>query len=99
MLPIASPVMTRVRCWYGALRGRVAQPSRQHWRASAASSVVRLRVVVIVALEPQHREGMVEQHDQRLVEPFVKRVTVETLDIAVLLRPFDKLSRASYGEL
>src|SRR3546814_12405462 len=43
-------------------------------------------MVVVVAPEPQHRAGMAERHEQRLVEALVTQAAVEALDIAVLLR-------------
>src|SRR3546814_3033615 len=51
-----------------------------------ANTTMRPHMVVVVAPEPQHRAGMAERHEQRLVEALVTQAAVEALDIAVLLR-------------
>ena len=51
-----------------------------------ANTAMRAHMVVVVSPEPQHRAGMAERHEQRLVEAFVAQTTVEALDVAVLLR-------------
>jgi hypothetical protein len=52
----------------------------------SANTTMRADMVVIVASEPQHRAGMAERDEERLVGVFVAQTTVEALDIAVLLR-------------
>src|SRR3546814_12514961 len=47
---------------------------------------MRPHMVVVGAPEPQHRAGMAERREQRLVEALVTHAAVEALDIAVLLR-------------
>ena len=61
-----------------------------------ANTTMRPHMVVVVAPEPQHRAGVAERYEQRLVEAFVAQAAVEALDVAVLLRlagrdvvPFD----------
>ena len=51
-----------------------------------ANTTMRPHMVVVVALERQHRAGMAEGYEQRLVETFVAQAAVEALDVAVLLR-------------
>ena len=51
-----------------------------------ANTTMRAHMVVIVAPEPQHRAGVAQRYEQRLVEAFVAQTAVEALDIAVLLR-------------
>ena len=51
-----------------------------------ANTTMRAHMVVVVSPEPQHRAGMAEGHEQRLVEAFVTQAAVEALDVAVLLR-------------
>src|SRR3546814_15387982 len=54
-----------------------------------ANTTMRPHMVVVVAPAPQHRAGMAERHETRLVEALVTPAAVEALDIAVLLRPED----------
>src|SRR3546814_1366151 len=68
-----------------------------------ANTTMRPHMVVVVAPEPQHRAGMAERHEQRLVEALVTQAAVEALDIAVLLRSeehtseLQSLMRISYA--
>src|SRR3546814_10787304 len=71
-----------------------------------ANTTMRPHMVVVVAPEPQHRAGMAERHEQRLVEALVTQAAVEALDIAVLLRlarrdvvPLDRRSEEQTSEL
>jgi hypothetical protein len=51
-----------------------------------AYPAMRSHVVVVVVPQPQHRAGVTERHEQRLVEAFVTQTAVEALDVAVMLR-------------
>src|SRR3546814_6293803 len=42
-----------------------------------ANTTKRPHMVVVVAPEPQHRAGMAERHEQRLVEALVTQAAVE----------------------
>src|SRR3546814_10238952 len=61
-------------------------PPRSIGGRQPANTTMRPHMVVVVAPEPQHRAGMAERHEQRLVEALVTQAAVEALDIAVLLR-------------
>src|SRR3546814_19576167 len=60
-------------------------PGNIGWRPPA-NPTKRSNMVLVVSPEPQHRAGMAERHEQRLVEALVTQAVVEALDIAVLLR-------------
>ena len=51
-----------------------------------AYPAMRPHVVVVIAPCAQHRSGMAEGCEQRLVQAFVAQATIKALDEAVLLR-------------
>ena len=51
-----------------------------------AHPAMRSHMVVVVAPAAQHRAGMAEQHEQRLVETLVAQTAIGALDLAILLR-------------
>jgi hypothetical protein len=87
---------------YGAPRGGLRNPPGSIGGRQPANTAMRAHMVVVVSPEPQHRAGVAERHEQRLVEAFVAQTTVEALDVAVLLRlarrdvvPLDAVAPAS----
>src|SRR3546814_18708037 len=70
-----------------------------------ANTTMRPHMVVVVAPEPQHRAGMAERPEQRLVEALGTQADVEALDIAVLMRlarravvPLDRLPLRTFQD-
>lgn len=88
VLPKAIPVITGVRGGGGMvpLEAVLHNPPGSIGGRQPANTTMRSHMVVVVAPEPQHRAGMAERHEQRLVEAFVTQAAVEALDLAVLLR-------------